>query len=732
MDEYNQHRFDRSLLPIITLHGLALLFLISDGGLKSQDVAKTWRPVLLSLLSCLVLKWLPDKRRARQGANYFLLFLHAHGWATNPTQVSDFGIVLQGASDDGGAGSAASHQRQTAAVDYTSGPVLACSATMFAFFWGAHLMLLQHIGLSLRFRVGIIGLIGGSGALQLGMGTELVFFLVPFALMTAMSELFEYQLLLALGLSIRTSKREKQLEQDLTAMVAHETRNPLNGVVGNLLEAQAALDRASGKDLKETTNLLEVQAALSRASKGEASKGRASNEVVSRSAPKATADDKEGRTDVSAARDHVADAIVCSRMTLRVLSNLNSLSRLDAGLFNPELVPVVLSELLADVVAVLRTQLREGVQLKVGIDGSVPHAVLSDRKILGQILTNLGQNAARHTTQGFVEVRISVAGEAVGPTSGRVGSSSPKQIDPKTTEGGTTVGDYPSDGRRALTFAVRDTGSGLSPQRAKSLFGRYASSDGVGLGLHLSQQQAAKLGSRIEFASPWPHGWQAPAPSRGVAGSGDAEGGDAGPGTSFSFSLLLDLVQDTSSFDEGAKQQRPQRSLVRFGGHARILVADDVVMNVRLLSLMIRRHCCATYDVHTATTTDEVLSQTRSTRFDLIIIDEIFSENPQAPKGSNIIRQLRATEKMAASAAAANATASPDVVNAAAGSQEQAADRPLVIVSCTGNEAYERAALVAAGADAVWSKPTPNAHDGTLQRELAALLPWLVLEEDEA
>ena len=127
-----------------------------------------------------------------------------------------------------------------------------------------------------------------------------------------------------------------------------------------------------------------------------------------------------------------------------------------------------------------------------------------------------------------------------------------------------------------------------------------------------------------------------------------------------------------------------------------------------------------------------MLSQTRSTRFDLIIIDEIFSENPQAPKGSNIIRQLRATAKMAASAAAANATASPDVVNAAAGSQEQAADRPLVIVSCTGNEAYERAALVAAGADAVWSKPTPNAHDGTLQRELAALLPWLVLEEDEA
>jgi CheY-like chemotaxis protein len=49
-----------------------------------------------------------------------------------------------------------------------------------------------------------------------------------------------------------------------------------------------------------------------------------------------------------------------------------------------------------------------------------------------------------------------------------------------------------------------------------------------------------------------------------------------------------------------------------------------------------------------------------------------------------------------------------------------------VIVSCTANEVNEREAIIEAGADAVWSKPPPSVTDGSFQRALAGLLPWLV------
>ena len=51
------------------------------------------------------------------------------------------------------------------------------------------------------------------------------------------------------------------------------------------------------------------------------------------------------------------------------------------------------------------------------------------------------------------------------------------------------------------------------------------------------------------------------------------------------------------------------------------------------------------------------------------------------------------------------------------------APAPICIVSCTGNTtAADKAELLEAGADRVWSKPFPDFTDGTMQRELVELL----------
>jgi hypothetical protein len=49
----------------------------------------------------------------------------------------------------------------------------------------------------------------------------------------------------------------------------------------------------------------------------------------------------------------------------------------------------------------------------------------------------------------------------------------------------------------------------------------------------------------------------------------------------------------------------------------------------------------------------------------------------------------------------------------------------LAIVSCTGNASPQGDHLLTC-ADLVWNKPFPSAEDGTMQRDIAKLLPHLV------
>jgi hypothetical protein len=84
-----------------------------------------------------------------------------------------------------------------------------------------------------------------------------------------------------------------------------------------------------------------------------------------------------------------------------------------------------------------------------------------------------------------------------------------------------------------------------------------------------------------------------------------------------------------------AEQKMGSGRDLRFWRQARILVADDVVMNVRLLSQMLTRHCCAAWEITTQTTADGVLSVARSKQFDLIIIDEVFSDKPVSRKSQD-------------------------------------------------------------------------------------------------
>ncbi|RIK94573.1 MAG: histidine kinase, partial [Burkholderiales bacterium] len=115
----------------------------------------------------------------------------------------------------------------------------------------------------------------------------------------------------------------------------------------------------------------------------------------------------------------------------------------------------------------------KGLALRVDVDPEVPAAIVSDSLRLAQILKNLLSNAVKFTERGQVRLRVSLR-----------------------------------DGER-LSFAVSDTGIGLSPDQLPMIFEAFRQADagtsrrfgGTGLGLSISRELARRLGGDIEAES---------------------------------------------------------------------------------------------------------------------------------------------------------------------------------------------------------------------------------------
>ena len=135
-----------------------------------------------------------------------------------------------------------------------------------------------------------------------------------------------------------------------------------------------------------------------------------------------------------------------------------------------------------------------------------------------------------------------------------------------------------------------------------------------------------------------------------------------------------------------------------FEPNLRVLVADDALMNRRLLRRAFTSYFGQGWSVTEATSAEEAVLLATETAFEVIVMDEIFAPGVDAMRGSAAITDVRAHEARASVA------------------------RRAVIVSCTGNAASSLTNLDASGADLVWGKPMPNFTNGEMQNDLAPRL----------
>ena len=102
-------------------------------------------------------------------------------------------------------------------------------------------------------------------------------------------------------------------------------------------------------------------------------------------------------------RDDLLDLVSSEAERLdRLVGNLLSLSRIDAGALQPHVEVVEFGELVDGCVRRLR-RLFSGISLEVAVDPDLP-LLLADPGLLDQVLTNLLENAVRH---GGSHIRIS-------------------------------------------------------------------------------------------------------------------------------------------------------------------------------------------------------------------------------------------------------------------------------------------------------------------------------------
>jgi PAS domain S-box-containing protein len=268
-------------------------------------------------------------------------------------------------------------------------------------------------------------------------------------------------------------------------------------------------------------------------------------------------------------RDYVDKAERAAEVLMRTVNDVLDFSKIEAGAVDLERVPFRLSRVLDNVDAVVGSVARaKGLAFTVEVDPGVATTVVGDALRLEQVLLNLAGNAAKFTHEGSITVAVRTDA-ATGPD--------------------------------ALTFAVTDTGIGLTEEQVSGLFRAFAQGDasttrkygGTGLGLTISERLVGLMGGTIAIRS------------------------TQGAGSTFSFTVRLPVAgpQVAESTRPGYDRGAEPASI----DGARILVAEDNAFNQQVAQELLEAAGARVTVVDTGQAVLDILDA--GERFDVVLMD---------------------------------------------------------------------------------------------------------------
>jgi signal transduction histidine kinase len=276
-------------------------------------------------------------------------------------------------------------------------------------------------------------------------------------------------------------------------------------------------------------------------------------------------------TDLTAEQTSLLDKIeVSSNNLLGLINDLLDFSKLSARkleLVNEDFILAGLLDEVAEIFAVLMAE--KGLDFTCEFSPELPQAVCADSKRLRQILTNILNNALKYTAQGQVSLRV-----------------------------------LEQDGYTC--FSVEDTGVGIKEEDIGRLFGEFVQLDyvanrhimGTGLGLAITKRLCDLMEGVIDVQS--------------VYGQGSV------------FTVRLPLKACAAYSLDTPQDDAP--ALLAPG--ARVLVVDDVAINLEVTSFMLRT---LQAEAETASSGAEALRMVRAAAeagspYDAILMDHMMPQ----------------------------------------------------------------------------------------------------------
>ena len=273
------------------------------------------------------------------------------------------------------------------------------------------------------------------------------------------------------------------------------------------------------------------------------------------------------KTDLTAKQyDYLQKVDSSAKSLLGIINDILDFSKIEAGKLGMESVDFQLEDTLDNISTLVGIKTQEkGLELLFKTDPSVPRALVGDPLRLGQILTNLSNNAVKFTDTGEVVVSTELV----------------KKEKAQVT----------------LKFSVQDTGVGMTSEQAAKLFQPFMQADssttrkygGTGLGLTISKRLVEMMGGEIWVES------------------------KHGQGSTFSFTANFSLGKEKAK-----KQYKPASELRGM----KVLVVDDNATSRDILQEMLESF---TFEVSLAASGPEGITEIQNANadkpFDLVIMD---------------------------------------------------------------------------------------------------------------
>ena len=172
---------------------------------------------------------------------------------------------------------------------------------------------------------------------------------------------------------------------------------------------------------------------------------------------------------------------------LSLINDILDLSKIESGTMSVDATQVRFKDIQDEVEANFRPLAHsKKLDFEIHTGPELPASFESDAKRVQQVLRNLLSNAIKFTSEGIVQLQIGVA-----------------------THGWSRDHEILSRAEKVISFAVKDTGIGISPAKYQVIFEPFQQADtstsrkygGTGLGLSISREVAKLLGGEIKLES---------------------------------------------------------------------------------------------------------------------------------------------------------------------------------------------------------------------------------------